>query len=234
MQQTNYQDNRNQLMMMGATIFVSITAAVILSTVIIMSLMRGEIAGALTSHVQNSSPTSQTASSCVDTSAAATTNAPAVATAAMPVATSAAAPLMQSAYSATYTTPPVSANHSFNSSNVSNTTTNNKITSTEIHHKTVIKVKDSFNDNSQNSHNPIIVKDNTVNLNSNNNTAVNSGNTTVVPTTITNNTTTTNTTTTTNSNNTVNTAVNSGNTTNSNNTVENHLLSDNVVIVPVI
>lgn len=233
MQQTNYQDNRNQLMMMGATIFVSITAAVILSTVIIMTLMRGEIAGALASNVQNSSPTSQTASSCVDTSAAASASTPAVATATTPVATSAAAPLMQSAYSVAYTTPPVSANHSFNSSNVSNTTTNNKITNTEIHHKTVVKIKDSFNDNSQNSHNPIIVKDNTVNLNSNNNTAVNSGNTTVVPTTITNNTT-TNTTTTTNSNNTVNTAVNSGNTTNSNNTVENHLLSDNVVIVPVI
>jgi hypothetical protein len=43
MQQPNlYQDNRQQLFMIAITVFGSIVTAVIVSTVIVMSLMKGE------------------------------------------------------------------------------------------------------------------------------------------------------------------------------------------------
>lgn len=205
--------------MMGATIFASITAAVIISTLIIMSLMRGEIASALSSNVQNSAPiTTQAAGTCSvpaeDLSAAAASTTAASDDSGVMVAqhSSMAAPLMHW---------PMSVNNSYNNtSTVTNTTTNN-ITNTEIDMSKKLVIKDSFNDNSTHvkvvdSFNPIVVKDNTVNLHSNNNTAVNSGNTTTSNVT---------------TNMTTNTTTNTTTNVNSNNSVETHVLSDNVVVV---
>ena len=229
MQQPNV--NSQSLLMMGAAIFVSVTAAVLVSTLVIMSLMRGEIASALSSQVNNEAPaTAQTASAgcTVPASEVSTSDGTTTVSAAATSGDDYAAPLMGSVHFAKYV--PANTSNSFN--NTTNNTVTNNVTNTELNHKTVIK--DSFNDNST----KVVVKDNTVNVNSNNNNSTNSGNTTNNTqnnvqttnnvTTTTNNTVTTNNTT---------TNVNSNNTTNvnSNNTVENHVLSDNtVVVVPVI
>lgn len=192
---------------MAATIFGSIVAAVIVSTVIIMSLMRGEIANALSSNVQTNNQGAQTAA--VTPVTCATTPADTEDTA--PVIEAGDAPAPQPA-----ATMPSVVKHSFNT--VNNTT--NNVTNTEIHNKTVknTTIKDSFNDNSthiKDSFNPVIVKDNNVEINSNNKsidiTKVdidktynwNSHNTTVASNNV---------------------------TVNSNNT-ENHVLSDNNVVV---
>ncbi|HET6746841.1 MAG TPA: hypothetical protein VFH06_01910 [Candidatus Saccharimonadales bacterium] len=212
MQHSTYQNN--QFLLMGITIFASITAAVIVSTLVIMSLMKGEVASALSSHVENNTPTSQTTGTCA---------APVEATAPAPQQNAAAdsAPVATGAHYFHYV-PSAKVTNSFN--NTSSTTTTNNITNTEVKTTvTNVKIKDSFNKDSynDNSKNPIIIKDNTVNVNSNNNTAVNSGNTT-------NTTNVTANTTNVNSNNTTvasnNTAINSGN------TVENHVLSDNTIV----
>jgi len=227
MQQNSlYQANRNQLLMTGATIFVSVTAAVIVSTLLIMSLMRGEIANALTSSIQNSSPTSQVASTCTVPASEEdhATPAHAVVYSAMPTANTASAPFVSAGYYAKHYVPAAaSINNSYNSTNTSNTNTTNNVTNTEIHKTTVIKDsfnKDSYNDNSQGSHNVVVVKDNEVNLDSNNTTNTNSGNT-ITATQTTN--------TTNNTTSTINTLVDS------NNITETHVLSDNnTVIVPII
>lgn len=222
MQQPTF--NSQSLLMMGAAIFVSVTAAVIVSTLVIMSLMRGEIASALTSQVHNEAPvTAQT------TSAGCSVPASEVSQSGEASASDAtgdyAAPLTGSVHFAKYV--PVATSHSFN--NTTNNTVTNNVSNTEFNSKTI--VKDSYNDNS----NTVVVKDNTVNVNSNNNNSTNSGNTTnntqnniqttnnVTTTSTTNNTVTANNTTNLNSNNTTNV--------NSNNTLENHVLSDNVVVV---
>lgn len=223
MQQNSlYQANRQQLLMVGSTIFVSVTAAVIVSTLLVMSLMRGEIASALSSNVQNSSPTTtQVASTCAAPTDEQDQSAPAQAAtySAVPATDTYSAPL-------TYHVPKAqSVNHSYNSTNVNNVTTNttNNVTNTELHKTTIIKDSfndDSYNDNSKDSHNPVIIKDNEVNINSNNNTAtaINSGNT--VKTDVTNN---------------VTNNIEHKTNINSNNTVENHVLSDNTtVVVPII
>lgn len=59
---------RNQTMQFAIVMFGSIVAAVVLSTVIIMSLMRGELASALTSNVNSTSAQNV----CVDPTATAT------------------------------------------------------------------------------------------------------------------------------------------------------------------
>lgn len=220
MQPTLYQQNRQQLFLMAATIFGSIVAAVIVSTVIIMSLMRGEIASALSSSVQTNNQGAQTTVVPAST-------APAPSCAATPADTEASqAPVFQAASAPQpAVTMPVAVKHSFNT--VNNTT--NNVTNTEIRNKTVknTTIKDSFNDNSthtviKDSFNPVIVKDNNVEINSNNKsidvTKVdvnktynwNSNNTTVTNVA---------------SNNTSNTNVNSFNNT------ENHVLSDNNLVV---
>jgi len=234
MQQSLYQNNRHSLLMMAGAIFVSVTAAVIVSTVIIMSLMRGEIASALTSTVQNSSPTAQNASSCAVPQNEQTTeavSAPEATSASVYGGSGAAMPLTSSVHFTKYA--PASVSNSYNSSNVSNTTTTNNIKNTEVNTKVkVTNIKDSFNDNSKttnvkvikDSYNPVIIKDNEVNVNSNNNTAINSGNETKVYKHVENT-----------NNVTTNVASNNTTTTNSNNTVENHLLSDNTaIIVPLV
>jgi hypothetical protein len=219
MQQSMYQANRQQLLLIAGTIFGSIVAAVIVSTVVIMSLMQGQIANALASNVQNTTPAvSQTAASCV---------APAVTEddTDAPVANSdesADAAVSQSTYSSLPWNP--TATTTVNNTNVNTSNTTNNVTNTEVHKKTTV-IKDSFNDNSINSHNnvkiedsfnPVIIKDNEVNVNSNNKTTnlthvdvdktynVNSNNVTVA------------------SNNTTN--VNSNN-------YEKHVLSDNNTII---
>ena len=215
MQHSTYQHN-NQFLLMGVTIFASITAAVIISTLLIMSLMKGEIASALTSNVQNSTPVAQNTSACTvpanesaptEESAAMTSDDSAVAF------TSGVKPLHYM---------PTSVSNSFNTSNTTNTT--NNVSNTEVKNKkTTVNISDSFNKDSynDNSKNPVIVKDNTVTVNSNNGNAVNSGNTLNHNS---NNTTTTQTTN--------NTALNSNNTTTTvvSNVVETHLLSDNTVV----
>lgn len=203
--QQSYQPQ--QLLMMGATIFISITAAVIVSTLVIMSLMRGEIASALDSHSAPQTPVAtQTAATCATPQEEPETT---------PVSTPAAPSVMTTQF---ITLPPAPVHHVSNTS-----TTTNNITNTEVTTNTTIR--DSFNDNSRNSHNtatiidsfnPIVIRDNTVNVNSHNNTAVNSGNTTTTNTAVTNTT--------------DNTRTNMT-TVNSNNTVENHVLSDNTVVV---
>jgi hypothetical protein len=226
MQQPTF--NSQSLLMMGAAIFVSVTAAVIVSTLVIMSLMRGEIASALTSQVYNEAPvTAQTTSAgCSVPASEISDGGEASASTGTAATGNYAAPLTGSVHFAKYM--PVATSHSFN--NTTNNTVTNNVSNTEFNSKTV--VKDSYNDNS----NTVVVKDNTVNVNSNNNNSTNSGNTTNntqnnVQTTN-NLTTTTNITSNINSNNTTNVA--SNNTTNvaSNNTYENHVLSDNVVVVP--
>jgi hypothetical protein len=188
---------------MGVTIFASITAAVIISTLIIMSLMKGEIASALTSNVQNATPVSQNSNTCAVPESE---GAPAAESAS--AGTSSGAPVAFVSGVKALHHGPASIHNSFNTSNTTNTT--NNVSNTEVKTKTTnttVMIKDSFNKDSynDNSKNPVIVKDNTVNVNSNNGNAVNSGNTL-------NN----------NSNNTTNTTVTS--------VVETHLLSDNVVV----
>ncbi len=224
-----YSQQSNQLLLMAAAIFVSVTAAVIVSTLLIMTLMRGEMASALSSHVTTAAPVTAQSTGCsvpanevnaTTTSASADT---------MPAEhhsyNSVAAPL----YVAKYASVPVHTTNSFNNTNTTTMNTVNNVTNTEV--KTVIKDsfnKDSYNDNSKtvkvtkDSNNTIVVKDNTVNVASNNNTSVNSGNTTTTNTT--NNTTNT---VTTNSNNTTTVGSNNPVVTN----IENHLLSDNTVVV---
>jgi hypothetical protein len=231
MQTSAYQANRQQLLLMGSTIFVSVTAAVIVSTLLIMSLMRGEIASALSSNVQNSSPVSQVASTCVEPQAqhneAPYTSSESHASV-MPMQDTGGmgnvgyVPTMKAA-SYHYAKPaaPTHTNNSYNSTNVNNTTTTNNVTNTDNSKNTHINDsfnKDSYNDNSKGSHNPIVIKDNEVNVNSNNTKNIDSNNTTNVNKT---------------TNNTVDTINhNSNNTTNSNNSVD--ILSDNKVIIPVI
>jgi len=225
MQQNSlYQANRQQLLMVGSTIFVSVTAAVIVSTLLVMSLMRGEIASALSSNVQNSSPTtSQVASTCAVPAAEQDQAAPAEAVtySAVPATETYSAPL------AYHVPKAASVINSYNSTNVSNVTSNttNNVTNTELHKTTVIKDsfnEDSYNDNSKDSHNPVVIKDNEVNIDSNNNTAtaINSGNTVNSKTT---------------NNTTNNVEIENKTNINSNNTFETHVLSDNnTVIVPII
>lgn len=233
MQTSVYQANRNQFLLMSASIFVSVTAAVIVSTLLVMSLMRGEIASALNSTVNNTPTTSQVASTCAvpqgeGEGQAAVYNENSSVT---PVAYTASGPLHYKHYSYPKAAAPLahhSVNNSFNSSNVSNTTTNNHIKNTELHKTTIIKDsfnKDSNNDNSKGSHNTVVVKDNTVNVNSGNTTTTNtnSNNTKTVENTVVV------------KDNTVN--VNSNNVANSNNTytknIETHVLSDNTLTVDV-
>ena len=243
MQQHSFTPNYQQFMVMGAAIFVSVTVAVIVSTLVIMSLMRGEIASALSSNVQTGAPATAQATGAGCSVPAGEVNATTDSSAmVMPMGgsgagVSMAAPLTGSVHFAKYVPLAGGVSHSFNNTSSTTMNTTNNVTNTETHVKTI--VKDSFNDNSKFSHNtPVIVKDNTVNVNSNNNN--NSGNTTNTTTTTTTNTTnnvasnnTTNTTTNTNTNTTTNTTNNvaSNNVTNSNNTVETHLLSDNLVVV---
>lgn len=184
MQTSVYQANRQQLLMMGSTIFVSVTAAVIVSTLLIMSLMRGEIANALTSNVGNSTPTTQVASTCaVPTSEQDTSATDQADPSVMPEEDTASEPLMTASYHSMHAPAAPSINDSFNSTNISNVTTTNNITNTELHNKTTIIKdsfnKDSYNDNSKNSNNTVIVKDNEVTIDSNNTKNVNSNNTIV-------------------------------------------------------
>lgn len=221
---------------MGVTIFASITAAVIISTLIIMTLMRGEIAGALSSHVQTNTPTVQTTGACVVPANEVYADASQPVSADMP-ATSAGVSFVSGVH---HMLP--AAHNSFN--NTSTTTTTNNVTNIEVHNKTIIN--DSYNNDNDTI---TVVKDNTVNVNSNNKTidSNNTVKTNVIGNTVNSNSnntsnTTTNTTTTTNNviGNTTNVASNNTVNSNSNNTVtkttnvvENHLLSDNVtVIVP--
>lgn len=228
MQTSVYQANRQQLLMMGSTIFVSVTAAVIVSTLLIMSLMRGEIANALTSNVQNSTPTSQVTSTCAvptseqDTSTPTDQATPSV----MSEEDTASEPLMTTSFHPMHAPAAPSINDSFNSTNISNVTTTNNITNTELHKTTVIKDsfnKDSYNDNSKDSNNTVVVKDNEVTIDSNNTKNVNSNNTVDIDKKTTNNVT-----------NNVTTTDNS----HSNNVIvkdnDVDILSDNKVVVPVL
>lgn len=232
MQHSTYQTN-NQFLLMGVTIFASITAAVIISTLIIMSLMRGEIASALTSNVQNSTPVAQNTGTCT---VPADEGVPAEASAAATGHTGGGSYVAFTSGVKSLHHMPAAVSHSFNTTNTTNTT--NNVSNTEVKTNTTnttVMIKDSFNKDSynDNSKNPVIVKDNTVNVNSNNGNSINSGNTlnhnsnnttnTAVSTNTTTNTT-NNTTTTvnTNSNNTTNTSVSS--------VIENHVLSDNTVV----
>ena len=215
---------------MGVTIFASITAAVIISTLIIMTLMKGEIAGALSSQVQTMPTTVQNTGTC--TVPASEVQAATTQSASVEITT----PAVVSFVSGVHHMLPV-AHNSFN--NTSTTTTTNNVTNTEIHSKTVIK--DSYNSDNDTT----VIKDNTVNVNSNNKTidSNNTVKTNVIGNTVnsnSNNTSNTTTNTTTNnvignttnvaSNNTVNS--NSNNTmTNTTNVVENHVLSDNVTVI---
>ncbi len=215
-QQSLYQANRQQLLMTAATIFGSIIAAVVVSTLLVMSLMRGEIASALSSNIQNSSPTVQTTGTCVAPITSSETETVEA------TATSAPAEFVTGNAQFSYAWPAASVNNSYNNTNT--TTTTNNVTNTEVN--TVIK--DSFNDNSKHfkhvdNSKTAIIKDNTVTVDSNNNTAINSGNNSG------NTSTTTNVVANVNSNNT--TVASNNITTNSNNTVENHVLSDNTTVI---
>src|SRR6266542_6127557 len=119
MQHSTYQNN--QLLLMGITIFASITAAVIVSTLVIMSLMKGEVANALSSHVENNTPTSQTTGTCA---APVETTAPAEQSAAADPA-----PMATGAGFFHYV-PSAKVVNAFN--NTSSTTTTNNITNTEV------------------------------------------------------------------------------------------------------
>lgn len=174
MQPSLYQVNRQQLLFFGATIFVSITAAVLVSTVIIMSLMRGEIANALTSTVKTTNaPVTQSNQSPQPAQPVVSCTAPAPeeeadTTSSAPESVS--APALPS-YSAP--APVGTVTNSFNNTNTNVTTTTNNVTNTEVHNKTTIK--DSFNDNSthiaiKDSFNPVTVKDNEIKVNSDNTT----------------------------------------------------------------
>ena len=232
MQQSNYQSN-NQFLLMGVTIFASITAAVIISTPIIMTLMKGEIAGALSSQVQTNTPTTQVTGTCTVPANEVHASTAHPVSADMPTAPTAVF------VSGVHHMLPV-AHNSFN--NTSTTTTTNNVTSTEVHNKTIIN--DSYNNDNDTI---TVVKDNTVNVNSNNKTidSNNTVKTNVIGNTVSSNSNNTSNTTTTTHNvigNTTNVASNNTVNSNSNNTttkttnvVENHVLSDNVtVIVPTI
>lgn len=225
MQQPMYQSN-NQFILMGVTIFASITAAVIISTLIIMTLMRGEIAGALSSQVQTTNaPTVQSTGVC-----AMPANETEAAHAVQPASSATSAPMAVSFTSGVHHMLPA-VHNSFN--NTSTTTTTNNVTNTEVHTKTIIN--DSYNSDDDTV---TIIKDNTVNVNSNNKTidSNNAVKTNVIGNTVnsnsnntTNNTTTTATTTNVASNNTV--ISDSNNTTKTTNVVENHVLSDNTTVI---
>lgn len=64
MNHSTYAQNRQQALLLGGAMFGSIVAAVLVSTFIIMSLMRGEMASALSS-VQPAAVTPASASTCV-------------------------------------------------------------------------------------------------------------------------------------------------------------------------
>ena len=230
MHQSHYQSN-NQFLLMGVTIFASITAAVIISTLIIMTLMKGEIAGALSSQVQTTPATVQTTGTCAVPANEVQANT------AQSVSAETTLPTAVSFVSGVHHMLPAVQN-SFN--NTSTTTTTNNVTNAEIHKKTIIN--DSYNTD---NYTITVVKDNTVNVNSNNKTidSNNTVKTNVIGNTVnsnSNNTSNTTTNTTTNNviGNTTNVASNNTVNSNSNNTmtkttnvVENHLLSDNVTVV---
>ncbi|HSW91639.1 MAG TPA: hypothetical protein VLG09_03275 [Candidatus Saccharimonadales bacterium] len=169
-QPTLYQDNRQQLFMIAITVFGSIVTAVIVSTIIVMSLMKGEVANALSvNNAQqqakvasvDTTPTVAGCTSPVDTEASSGSTTPAETPAEdMPLTTMYAAP----------TPPPAPESkviNSFNTTNVNNTA------STEVHNKTTV-IKDSFNDNSVDSHDKLVNSNNSVVV-KDNNTIVASG-----------------------------------------------------------
>jgi hypothetical protein len=168
-QPTLYQDNRQQLFMIVITVFGSIVTAVIVSTVIVMSLMKGEVANALA--VNNTQQQAKVAS--VDTTPAAGCTSPIDTDTPSEPATTAETPAEDMPVATMYeapTPPPALESkviNSFNTTNVNNTA------STEVHNKTTV-IKDSFNDNSVDSHDKLVNSNNSVVV-KDNNTIVASG-----------------------------------------------------------
>lgn len=200
-----YQAQRQQIMLLGATVFGSVVAAIVASTFIVMQLVSGQIASALSSNVTAPAATTSVVGTCVDVSAT-----PAVDEANAP----AAGTVMGSGVKLVGMG---GVSNSFNSNsvvnNTSTVTTNNK----EINKTKVMTfINDSFNRDSFNdvdvdvdvdSHDKTLnVIGNTLTVDSNNqaNTTTTSSNNTAIETNL-------------NSNNVVLT--------------ENHLLSDNTVVV---
>jgi len=213
-----------QMMQFAFVMFGSIIAAVILSTVIIMSLMRGELASALSSNVT----TTQNGASCVDPTA---------------VVSAAETPVDSSAVVAAGNTAlmPEKVVNSFNTTNTSTTTTTNYEYNDSFN-------TDSYNDshdktwniNKNNGNTKTIIKDNVVIVDSGNGNAFQSGNTSVVApvttTTTTTNTAIDNSLTSVNSGNLNSGNTDSGNVVTTTNTAvvtENHVLSDNIIVAPI-
>lgn len=222
MQHSDYAQNRQQAAILAAAMFGSIVAAVLVSTFIIMSLMRGEMASAL-SYAQPVA--AQTASAGTCTSPADTSS-----VAAMPAGGSGEAPAHHEAWavgghgaagaagSATWApahhtpaTPVAAVTNSYNSSHVSNNSVSNNSNVTT-------NITDSYNGQGNGNTTSTNTTVNTnVNTNLNSNNTDNSDNST---------------TTTTNAS--LNATDNSTNTDNSQVLSNNDVLSNNPVILPLV
>ncbi len=190
----NAHDSSNQVLFTASAMFAAIVAAVVVSTLLVMTLMKGEFASAV-SEIQNNPTTSQVAQVSSD-DAVCTGSYSSEAEgdeASSPNVNQSAkvdAKHVRRAPSGGIVNSYNSTNN--NTSNVTNNVTKTK-TVTKNNSKSVVNnvdVRDSFNINSNNQ----VASNNTVNSGNTTNTAVNSNNTTV------------------DSNNTVNTNVNSNNT----------------------
>ena len=174
---SNIQSNKNQLMVISLAMFGAIIAAIVVSTLLVMTLMRGEFASAL-NDVTTNAPTTQSVSATSDVCTGTST----------PQNTDGSSANGSSAASHKHWSHRASVVNSYNNTststvtnNVSENTTNTTNTSTNV----VNTITGSFNlgsfnqvdsNNTVNSNNTIetnVNPDNSVNVNSNNNTTNN-------------------------------------------------------------
>lgn len=166
------QQEQNQLMVIAMAMFGAVVAAIVVSTLLVLSLMRGEIAGAI-SEVNTNAPTTQNVSGgsgvCTGTSS--------------PEVSGSGASASGAGYShRAWGSVSNSYNNTITSSVVTNTTENNSTANS-----VVTTLTDSFNVGSYNDVNSnndldvdshdVTVTSVTTNVNSNNDIDVNSGNT---------------------------------------------------------
>lgn len=205
---SNLQDN--QMFKFALVIFVSVVTAVSVSTAIIMSLLGGPSANAMTTQNNN---TQSGVGLCVDTSAdSAVAPAPVSEAAATSEGTASASPLLSPKATLGYVKPLMaySISGSFNTTNSNSTSTITTTTNTNTYNTTTWTVKDNGNSYTANWNNGNSYSANWNNGNTNNQNNGNSSETTSTVNTTTNTTT--------------NTSQNNGNTNNQNNgnTTENN------------
>ncbi|MDQ5970127.1 MAG: hypothetical protein QG593_644 [Patescibacteria group bacterium] len=168
---SNIQYNKNQLMVISMAMFGAVAAAIVVSTLLVLSLMRNEFASAV-SELNTNAPVAQTISTGSDVCTG--TSSPQVSEGSAVQASSVAKKHWNG-----------SVNNSYNNTNTSTSQVTNNVNETTTTNNTLVNtVTDSFNLGSYNqvASNNTVNSNNTVetNINPNNSVNVNSNNTTTV------------------------------------------------------